>query len=167
MVALGAQFNDSFGAEPVRSNAIAAINNGRDPRRPGGVLTRDAVKTIYRATNIRSWPLKDHPEYEGNDYKGTPSPGFPDTNTMDSVRHDEPLHTSQAHLHGPTLERYMHEGAPETEFVNGEEDWEVPYSPDVTEDRHGNTWINEGHHRMVASRLRGDYSTDVYKGYRD
>jgi hypothetical protein len=84
-----------------------------------------------------------------------------DTTTLQ--RH-ETLRTSQGYLHRPTLAKYIVEGAPEMDpDYPGEE---VPYHPDVFSfgDR-GNQWIDEGHHRITASRLRGDSSLTANLGH--
>lgn len=88
------------------------------------------------------------PSYEG------------DTNT---ITDRETLRTSQDYLHRPTLARYIVEGAPEMDPDYEHED--VPYRPEVfTFGKRGHQWIDEGHHRIVASRLRGDSSIKVTQG---
>ena len=66
----------------------------------------------------------------------------------------------QNYLHGPTVRKYM-KNPPAT---NPKYPREL-YLPQVYKAPRGSKWIEDGHHRIVASRLRGDTSTDVYEGY--
>lgn len=65
------------------------------------------------------------------------------------------LRTSQSHLHTPTLNRYARGDVPEwdNDYID-EETGEsyMPYEPE-TYQHQGKTWIEEGHHRIVADRL--------------
>jgi hypothetical protein len=76
------------------------------------------------------------------------------------VHRGETLNTAQSHLHGPTVRKYMKNPPEENPHAPGE-----PYLPEVYQTARGSKWIGEGHHRIVASRLRGDYGTEVYEGY--
>jgi hypothetical protein len=64
-------------------------------------------------------------------------------------------HTSQGHLHVPTLNRYARGDIPEydEDYASDEGESDVPYEPETYE-YGGKTWIAEGHHRIVADRLR-------------
>jgi hypothetical protein len=62
--------------------------------------------------------------------------------------HHEELWTSQAHLHMPTLQRYASGDIP----THDAEEWDPHYEPE-TYHHGGKTWLAEGHHRTVASRL--------------
>lgn len=110
------------------------------------------VKKVFRAVGIRSWPLEELvTESEKREF-GLERQG--------SIRHDEPLNTMQTYLHGPTVRKYMKNPPSKDPHSPGE-----PYLPWVYKAPRGSKWIEEGHHRIVASRLRGDTSTDVYEGY--
>lgn len=124
-------------------NALDIIN-----RSPGMIQGEDA-RTIFRAANIRSWPLSDH---------------FTDvregwTEEEGVVRPSETLHTSQPHLHGPTLRRYMSGDVPEEDPEHGGK-----YLPEIMRTEKNTPWINEGHHRLVASRLNNFPYEEVYEG---
>lgn len=121
-------------------------------RRSKGLIKGSDARTVFRAANIRSWPMEEMPTSGGRDW-GLEAEG--------GVSSSETLHTAQSHLHGPTVREYMKDGGPE-------EDPDYPgrkYLPEVLESARGHKWIDEGHHRLVASRLRGDYGTEVYEGY--
>lgn len=121
-------------------------------KRSKGMIEGEDARTVFRAANIRSWPMKEMPTYTGREY-GLESEG--------GVSSGETLHTAQSHLHGPTVKEYMTKGAPEED-----PDYEDrKYLPEVYESLRGRKWIDEGHHRLVASRLRGDFGTEVYEGY--
>lgn len=121
-------------------------------KRSRGVIEGDDARKVFRAANIRSWPMEEMPTTTGREF-GLESEG--------GVSSGEVLNTAQSHLHGPTVRKYMTEGAPEED-----PDYEGrKYLPEVYESRRGRKWIDEGHHRLVASRLRGDYGTETYEGY--
>jgi hypothetical protein len=67
------------------------------------------------------------------------------------------VHTSQAHLHVPTLSRYaagdIPEFDPDYDYDDEPGTSDVRYEPETYE-HGGKTWIAEGHHRIVADRLR-------------
>jgi hypothetical protein len=121
-------------------------------KRSKGVIEGDDARKVFKATNIRSWPLEEMPTSGGRDY-GLESEG--------SVSSRETLNTAQDYLDGPTVQQYMSKGAPEIDPHYPDR----KYLPEVYETVRGSKWIDEGHHRIVASRLRGDSHTDVYEGY--
>lgn len=110
------------------------------------------VKKVFRAVGIRSWPLEELPTESDKREFGL--------ERQSSIRHDEPLNTMQTYLHGPTVRKYMKNPPSKDPHFPGE-----PYLPEVYTAPRGSKWIEEGHHRIVASRLRGDADTDVYEGY--
>jgi hypothetical protein len=118
-----------------------------------GVIEGDDAKTVFRATNIRSWPLTDHPT---NTREGW-------TESESEVRPSETLHTTQSHLHGPTIRRYMSGDIPEFD-PDYEGDFSHRYLPEVMRTTRGTPWINEGHHRLVASRLNEYPYEEVWEG---
>jgi hypothetical protein len=118
-----------------------------------GLIKGDDARTVFRAANIRSWPMEDSPVGSGRAY-GIESEG--------GVTSDEVLHTSQGHLHGPTIRKYMQDGGVPEEDPHNEG---RKYLPEVLTSARGHKWIDEGHHRLVASRLRGDFGTETYEGY--
>ena len=67
------------------------------------------------------------------------------------------VHTRQSHLHVPTLNRYAAGDIPEFDSDYDYDDEpgtsDVPYTPQ-TYNYADKTWIAEGHHRIVADRLR-------------
>ena len=120
-------------------------------RSKGSIEGEDARK-IFRAANIRSWPMEEMPVM---------SRGYSGLDQIGSVSKHETLHTAQSHLHGPTLRRYMNEGPPE-QYPEYEEPRK--YLPEVLESKRGHRWIDEGHHRLVADRLNDFYESEVYEG---
>lgn len=136
--------NDHLGMQ--FDKAMQIINNS-----PGLIVGNDA-RTVMKAAGIRSWPVKDHPEaYSGGSGE---DPG--------SVSDMETLHTRQAHLHGPTMRRFMAGDVPEFDPEHAPHD--VEYRPEITTHK-DRSWIQEGHHRIAASRLRGDGSIDTWNSY--
>jgi hypothetical protein len=64
--------------------------------------------------------------------------------------------TSQRHLHIPTIKRYIHGDIPKLDpdyDIDESEGPNVPYEPE-TYHYGGKEWVAEGHHRIVAQRLR-------------
>ena len=110
------------------------------------------ARRVFKAVGIRSWPLEELPTESDKREFGL--------ERQSSIRHDEPLNTMQNYLHGPTVRKYMNNPPGENPHFPGE-----PYLPEVYKTTRGSRWIEEGHHRIVASRLRGDDSTDVAEGY--
>lgn len=76
---------------------------------------------------------------------------------MDRGQPYSTVHTSQSHLHVPTLNRYAAGDVPkmDPDYID-EETGEsyMPYEPETYEHQ-GKTWVSEGHHRIVAERLGG------------
>lgn len=116
-------------------------------------LDTQTTRALMKAVNIRSWPLQDH---------------VGDIRDLDMghgqsvVRPHETLHTTQSHLHVPTLQKYLKGDIPEHDPLYAPD--EVPYHPEVAYDEHGNPWIEEGHHRLVTSRLNEYPFQEVYTG---
>jgi hypothetical protein len=110
-----------------------------------GFIHGQAAREIFHQANIRMWPEQSAPHLgrsEGNIAYDLNMGGYAPKTT--DVRPHETLHTSQQHLHGPTLASLLVNRDPEKE--------EHPVQ--VYESRRGHTWIEEGHHRIVASRLQ-------------
>jgi hypothetical protein len=68
----------------------------------------------------------------------------------------EPLYTKQTQLYKPAIRQYV-------DRPNNPEEFKDDYGYDVPQlyrfkDR---LWVDEGHHRILASRLRGEASTTV------
>lgn len=146
---------DAFGAEPVKLRALMTINKAADAAGPdwrSGVIKGQQAKDVMRAANIRQWPLVEHATSQREGW----------TESEDVVYPHETLHTTQDYLHAPTLRKYMEEGPPEHDPEYGDE--ERPYLPEIVRTERGTPWIDEGHHRLVASRLGGEYSTRVMSG---
>jgi hypothetical protein len=75
----------------------------------------------------------------------------------DHPPHEE-LHTSQTHLWKPALEKYIkegHEHLMDPDHANEDRESDMPYHPQ-TYDHNGRTWIDEGHHRILARRMVGE-----------
>jgi hypothetical protein len=111
-----------------------------------GFIHGQAARNIFRQANIRMWPERSAPHLgrsEGYIAYDLNMGGYAPKTT--DVRPHETLHTSQQHLHGPTLTSLLASRDPEKE--------EHPVQ--VYESKRGHTWIEEGHHRLVASRLQG------------
>ena len=121
--------------------------------RSPGFLNQPTTKAIMKTVGIRQWPI-DHPA----DYREY-SPG---DQGESYVRRDEPLNTTQKHLHMKTLKRYLKGDVPE--FDPAFEGEEVPYNPDILYTDRGDLWIDEGHHRIVTSRLNEHLDIDVNAG---
>jgi hypothetical protein len=110
-----------------------------------GFIHGQAAREIFRQANIRMWPERSAPHLgrsEGNIvYDPDWRTGEPETS---DIRPGHVLHTAQQHLHGPTLASLL-----------ANRDYETEEHPvQVYESRRGHTWIEEGHHRIVASRLQ-------------
>jgi hypothetical protein len=120
-------------------------------KRSKGMIEGSDAQKVFKAVGIRSWPMEEMPISSGREY-GLESRG--------GVHRGETLNTAQSHLHGPTVREYMKNPPEENPHAPGE-----PYLPEVYQTTRGSKWIDEGHHRIVASRLRGDYGTEVYEGY--
>lgn len=106
-----------------------------------------------RALNIRPISSLDAApgEYNGveQDYQSFGSrPGS-------TVGSEERLYTRQAHFHLPTLRKYAEN--PHAWESETDEDTGAPYLPEIYDDDVTNrTWIDEGHHRIMAARINGD-----------
>jgi len=75
----------------------------------------------------------------------------------------EPLRTSQTHLVRAGFLDYLEHGPPSVNPHDSEDD--RPYLPQVYGyGPRGNTWIGEGHHRIITSRLRDEPSITVLRG---
>lgn len=144
---------DAFGPEPVKSQALGIINKTADDATSewgSGVIHNPDAKKVMRAANIRQWDLSDHASSIREGW----------TEGEDIVWDHEPLNTTQQHLHAPTLRRYMTVGPPEMD----PEDSEREYHPEVLRTENDTPWIDEGHHRIIASRLLGERNLRVYTG---
>lgn len=122
-------------------------------------LNKPTTRALMRTVGIRTWPI-DHPseyrEYSPREGTGT-------------ISRDETLNTTQDHLHMGTLKRYLRGDIPEMHpdwEPDHEDDFEndVPYDPDVLYTERGDAWIDEGHHRIVTSRLNEYPNIDVTVG---
>lgn len=69
---------------------------------------------------------------------------------------DEPLFTQQSAFRTSGIRHYIDN--PNVTTANANND-----KPEVYPDRNGKIWIKEGHHRIIASRLRGEPYIDVLK----
>ena len=111
-----------------------------------GFIHGDLARQIYRKANIRQWASDTAPHLGRSEGNIVYDPDWR-TNEVE-VEHIHPseiLHTSQQHLHGPTLAKLM------TTERSG-----VDHPVQVYESRRGHRWIEEGHHRLVASRLQDE-----------
>lgn len=120
-------------------------------QRSRGLVKGPNARKVFKAVGIRSWPMVEQPVSSGRDY-GIESTG--------EVYDNEILNTAQDYLHGPTVRKYI-KNTPKSnpDYPEGQ------YLPEVYTTVRGSKWIDEGHHRIVASRLRGDGKTEVYEGY--
>jgi hypothetical protein len=69
---------------------------------------------------------------------------------------DEPLFTEQEHFGTQGIRHYIDNPTVRTPSAGNDK-------PEVYPDRDGDLWINEGHHRIIASRLRGEPYINVFK----
>lgn len=116
-------------------------------------LNEQTTRALMKTVNIRQWPLQN------------PVGDIRETTSHDgttTIYPHETLHTSQRHLHLPTLQKYLKGDIPEYDEMYAPD--EVPYNPEVLYDPHGNMWIDEGHHRIVTSRLNEHSYQDAYAG---
>lgn len=124
-------------------------------RKSPGFLNQTTTKALMKAVGIRQWPI-EHP-YEYREY----SPGDQGSSY---ITKDEPLNTTQKRLHMGTLKRYLKGDVPEFDTISFAPEDEVPYNPDILYTDRGDRWIDEGHHRIVTSRLNEHSSIDVNAG---
>lgn len=144
---------DAFGPEPIKSQALGIINKTADAATGewgSGVIHNPDAKKVMRAANIRQWDLSDHAVLIREGW----------TEGEGSISRHETLNTTQDYLHAPTLREYMTAGPPEVDPYDDAR----RYLPEVFYTNRSTPWINEGHHRLVASRLNDEYSTDVSTG---
>lgn len=123
-----------------------------------GVLSGPDARSVFRQANIRSWPISDSPEKYDDETGSWDGPSFTSAS--------ETLHTRQAHLHAPTLRRYMAGDVPKFDRdYEDEETGDAPgYHPTVLHHK-SRKWIEEGHHRLIASRLNAEYGTSTWNAY--
>lgn len=103
---------------------------------------------VARMHNITYIPLTDEEQDEHM---------FRIENTSHSVYRlyrDEPLFTYQEHFGTQGIRHYIDRPNDYGEGID---------KPQIYPDEDGDLWINDGHHRIIASRLRGEPYIDVYK----
>lgn len=113
-----------------------------------GAIHGEHARQLMRSVNVRTWPI-DMPAMF-RDVRPARGEG-----PVVEIDPDETLHTAQSHLHLPTLEKYVRGEVPEHD-PDFEDEEGVPYLPEVLTGAREERWINEGHHRIVAARLRGE-----------
>ena len=69
----------------------------------------------------------------------------------------EELHTTQSVLNKSTIRHFVDNPNNPEEWKDGE-----GYNAPEVYTHQGKLWVHEGHHRLIASRLRGDSSTKVH-----
>lgn len=123
-----------------------------------GAIHGAEAKEVFRAANIRPWRLGQG----GTAFDRPAASGVGEQRS--TLPHHETVHTSQTHLHAPTLRKYIAGEVPEfdEDYASEDRPSDVRYHPEVGMTERGNRWMLEGHHRLVASRLRGDYSSDIW-----
>lgn len=141
----GPQWSDSFGNEPQRAIALGIVNKAE------GSLNPEQTKYVFRAANIRQWPI-DQSTFDNYDRHSDEDYGY--------VEPSDVLHTNQTSLYAPAIRDYMEynpaDNDPEEFDFDDEDDYgdpAIPYLPEVSDSERGHSWIEEGHHRLVASRL--------------
>lgn len=140
----GPQWRDAFGDEPQRAIALGIVNKAE------GSLTPEQTKYVFRAANIRQWPID---QLTFDNYERSADEGYA------YVEPDDVLHTNQSSLYAPAIRDYMQsnpaDNPPEDYDYSDEDDDDrgFPYLPEVIDSERGKPWIEEGHHRLVASRL--------------
>jgi hypothetical protein len=118
---------------------------------------------VPRMHNITWHDEAEDPEYhlQRTEDSFDSMPAHPEIKTLLA---SHPLHTTQSHYGTKGIRRYVNN--PNASHLGGmghvqttdPEDEELPQIY-----RHGGLdWINEGHHRILASRLRGESSIQVY-----
>ena len=68
--------------------------------------------------------------------------------------HDEPLYTTQKHFVARGIRKYID---------RPQDDPHDDDKPHLFSDDSGDLWIHDGHHRIIASRLRGEPYIDVMR----
>ena len=140
----GPQWSDSFGNEPQRAIALGIVNKAE------GSLNPEQTKYVFRAANIRQWPI-DQLTFDNYDRSPDGEYGY--------VEPSDVLHTNQTSLYAPAIRDYMEYNPAdrppdENEEIEDEDgDSYFPDLPEVIDSERGKPWIEEGHHRLVASRL--------------
>lgn len=158
-MALSEQFNNLYvqHEDPKVKEASKIIQSRADAEKPEDrVLRGSELRQVYRAANIRLWP--------GNGWvnRNPVESDYDEDDNVGGVGRNMTLHTTQADLHAPTVRKYMVQGIPERKGRSYEDGWDDvdKQLPEVM-GTGKSTWIAEGHHRFVASRLRGEIGTDA------
>jgi hypothetical protein len=117
----------------------------------------DELSDIYERSGFvlrRSSPLEiGMTPYHRGGYEVSPS-------ELDNSRQ---IRTSQTGLYRAGFLDYLEHGSPSSDPRGGKRP-ETPYLPYLFDyGPRGNTWAEDGHHRVITSRLRGEQSTPVYR----
>jgi hypothetical protein len=107
---------------------------------------------VARMHNITYVPMSDEEQEQEGHYQ------IPDENDAHLYRlyRDEPLYTTQEHFGTRGVRHYVdNPGTPTTSGSNEK--------PVIFPDDEGDLWIHDGHHRIIASRLRGEPYIDVMR----
>lgn len=146
-----AEYSRQFDKVLNREQAKEAVLSGNLP----DVVQGDTARSIMRAANVRSWPIQ---EMASQIKAQTTRSG--EGESLGYLTPSTTVHTAQSHLHLPTLRKYINYDEPETDPDTG-----LDYHPTVLHNQQtGSVWMDEGHHRLIASRLRGDLSREVWSG---
>lgn len=109
-----------------------------------GFIFGQGARQIFRKANIRMWTPYSAPHLGRSEGNIVYEPDWRTGETeVEHIDPSETLHSAQQHVHGPTLARLL-----------AEERGPVDHPVQVYESRRGHRWIEEGHHRLLASRLR-------------
>jgi len=105
---------------------------------------------VARMHNITYVPLSEEEESE-HDYMAG------EGNLVHyRLQNHEPLFSQQTHFQTQGVRHFMDTPYDLKNFKEGD-------TPVVYPDNDGALWINDGHHRIIASRLKGDPYIDVFR----
>jgi hypothetical protein len=135
------------------------LSNQFEPERKFGPKNEmPTTKPVFKKINIIS-----HPELENTDEENSRMDSAMKTRDL-AIFHDLPsnveVHTSQSQIDRAGIRSYIDNRNSHTNKVSHPVFGSGPDVPEVY--RHsGKLWLFEGHHRLAASRLKGETSTKV------
>jgi hypothetical protein len=151
--------NEFLGDDGKPWDGESAVNNPK-PIRSNGEAWVPMTGRVARMHNITYVPMSEDDiiNHENENFKGVrrPSGGidYPDQKEQ-LLDRNVPLFTKQAHFSAEGIRHYV--DTPDELFVK---DTDYP-TPVVYTAKDGRTWIHDGHHRIITSRLRGEQSIKV------
>ena len=123
-------------------------------RAAGNRDTIDMGHPLIKGLGIHVLPEHESPEWDpwfNADHLHQVHP-----HEMSHLSAHQSLFTTQSSLSIPTLEHFLRNPNDPSRWIEAE-GYDAPHIYTFN----GDTWINEGHHRIAASRLRGESSMPV------